>query len=205
MNTANQISATAYRGSERLCAPWAAAGLYLPSFDPGHGDHELTQKIRLSKVSRRHDRELADLLTVALVTHLSGFTPDLVFSIPCKPGHEDRFRHIRRMLATRAGAGDGEAALSQTRVVEGYRQLHLGERRARGPGRFAAQASVRGRDVLLIDDVITSGAQATDAIRALKAAGADTVAFLAIAEATWAPRPPVYSCWPCPGSRQRVS
>ena len=190
MDTASQISATAYSGPERLNAPWAAAGVYLPSFEPGHGGHELTQQIGQSKVSRRH------------VTHLSKFTPELVISIPCRRDQEDRFRHIRRMLATRAGAGD-EAALNQTRVVEGYRQLPAGERRARCPGRLAAEAWVRGNDVLLIDDVITTGAQATDAIRALYAAEAATVAFVAIAETSHAPCPSVLPLGRPPECRQR--
>ena len=204
MDTASQTSAIAYVGPGCRCAAWAAAGVYLPSFEPGHGAHELTRQIRQSKFSHRHDRDLADLLTAALATDLSGFTPDLVVSIPCRPGQEDRFRHIRRMLATRAGAADGAAVLTQTRVVEDYRQMPPGERRARCPGRFAAQARVRGRDMLVIDDVITTGAQATEAIRALDAAGAGIVAFLAIAKATSGPRPRSTSR-PCPGAASGVS
>jgi len=169
------------------CAVWAAAGVYLPSFDADHHGHELTQKIRSSKASRSHDREFADLLAAILATSLRGFSPALVISVPHRPREEDRFRHIRRLLASQTEAADGEAALRQSRVVEGYRQMTADQRRACCAGRFSARRCVRGKDVLLIDDVITSGAQAAEAIRALRAAGAATVAFLAIARAT---RPP---------------
>jgi hypothetical protein len=54
-------------------------------------------------------------------------------------------------------------------------------------GRFAARGPVRDRCVLLIDDVVTSGCQAREAIRALMAAGAADCRFVAIAKATAAP------------------
>ena len=106
---------------------------------------------------------------------------------PAAPGGEDRFRYIRSGLAARIGAADGGAALRQTRVVEGYRELTTPERRACCAGRFAAHDRVRGRSVLLIDDVVTSGAQASEAIRALEAAGARLVRFAAVAIAVAAP------------------
>jgi hypothetical protein len=162
----------------------AVAGLYLPSVHPGHTEHQLTQKIRSSKTSSEHDLEFADLLAAALARQLPGLWPDVLVSIPPRRGQRDRFTRIRAELAGRIGAADGGRALWQTRVVEGYREMTTPQRIAACAGRFAAQTGVCDKSVLLIDDVITSGAQASEAIRALKAAGAEWVGVLALALAT---------------------
>ena len=167
---------------------WTATGLYIPAFARGgRREDGLSLKIRRSKVLREHDRELTDRLVEAVVRAFPGLAPELVVSVPRRPGEEDRFRYIRAGLAGRIGAADGGPALRQTRIVAGYRELTTPERRASCPGRFAAHDRVRGRSVLLIDDVVTSGAQASEAIRALEAAGARLVRFAAVAIAVAAP------------------
>ena len=68
----------------------AAAGLYVPSRELAHAGHELTQKILESKVSREHDPLFARLLAQSAARHFPGFTPELVVSLPPKPGRDDR-------------------------------------------------------------------------------------------------------------------
>ena len=168
----------------------AAAGLYLPAGELAHAGHELTQKILTSKVSREHDPLLARLLAAVATLHFPHFKPDLVASVPPAPGREDRFRNIRSQLATETGATDAGPALTQTRVVADYRRMNLAQRRAASHGRCYANGSVGAKSVLLIDDVVTSGAQASDAIRALKAAGAGDVRFACVARSIGAPGDP---------------
>ena len=68
----------------------AAAGLYVPSREFAHAGHELTQKVLESKVSRDHDPLFSRLLAQSAARHFPGFTPELVVSLPPKPGRDDR-------------------------------------------------------------------------------------------------------------------
>jgi predicted amidophosphoribosyltransferase len=159
----------------------AAAGIYLPSRELAHAGHELTQTILRSKTSREHDPLLARLLGASATLHFPRFRPDLVVSLPPKPGEEDRFRNIRRELAARLRASDGERALRLTRVTPDYRRMSAAQRLAAAAGRYLADDTVLAKSILLIDDVVTTGAQAGDAIRALVAAGATEVRFTCVA------------------------
>ena len=78
--------------------------------------------------------------------------------------------------------------LRQKWDVADYRQMTRVERREGSAGRFTAQQPINGCRVLLIDDVVTSGWLAREAIRALIAAGAGEWRFAAVARATAAPR-----------------
>jgi predicted amidophosphoribosyltransferase len=172
----------------RLWPGAVAAGLYVPSFEPGHAEHELTQMIRRSKVSREHDLRFAELLLGTAAWQFPDFKPDLIVSVPEGPGREDRFRGIRTELAIRLAAADAGRALRQTHALEGYRRLAPAQRRAFCAGRFVARVPLAAKRVLLIDDVVTSGGQAREASRALRAAGAADWRFAALARATAAPR-----------------
>jgi predicted amidophosphoribosyltransferase len=165
----------------------AAGGLYIPSYDGAHAGHGLTLKIRRSKTSREYNPEFARLLARTAARAFPGFRPQLVVSIPPKPGLDDRFRNIRPDIAQRLGAIDGGPVLRDTRVVGDYRRLTIAERRLTSRGRFAAKPVAAGTRVLLIDDVVTSGGQASDAIRTLAEAGAADVRVVAIARALGGP------------------
>ena len=165
----------------------AAAGLCVPSREFAHAGHQLTQKILESKVSREHDPLFAQLLARSTARYFPSFNPDLVVSLPPKPGQDDRFRNVRRELAAGLGAVDGGAALTQRMVVPNYRRMTAAQRFAAAGGRFLAGDSVRAKAVLLIDDVVTTGAQAGDAIRALIAAGATDVRVACVAHTIAAP------------------
>ena len=85
-------------------------------------------------------------------------------------------------LATHLGAV-GHPALHRTRATPPQAELHRTERLKNVTNAFACPdpASVRGRSVLLIDDVVTTGATFAACARALRDAGARTVVGLALA------------------------
>jgi ComF family protein len=84
--------------------------------------------------------------------------------LPCKP------RWVRRIRATPA----------QTQ------QTSPTSRRENVRGAFAAHhhAALKGKTVLLVDDVLTTGSTASEAAKSLKAAGAATVIVAVLARAT---------------------
>lgn len=93
-------------------------------------------------------------------------------------------------ISRRTGIEEALLALVRTKATPSQVGLTGEERRLNMVGAFAVperrRAEVAGRRVLLIDDVITTGATANAAARALKAAGAAQVDVLALALVTHA-------------------
>jgi len=71
--------------------------------------------------------------------------------------------------------------LARLRATAPQSDLTAAERRANVAGAFAAAPAVAGRHVVVIDDVITTGATVGECARALRAAGARRVGVLAVA------------------------
>lgn len=108
---------------------------------------------------------------------------DVVLPVPLHPQRE-RWRGFNqaRELAKRAYLHPREGFL--TRIVNTPPQAELSGKSARQRnirGAFQASAAVRGLSVLLVDDVMTSGATIWEAARTLKKAGAKSVKALLLA------------------------
>lgn len=107
------------------------------------------------------------------------------------PLHEARYRErkfdqaalLAAELATRSGRPLQLDWLRRTRDTA--RQVGLNEalREANVRGAFHVSRPLTGHDVVLVDDVLTTGASAREAVRVLKAAGAGRVSVLTLARA----------------------
>src|SRR5207237_6401269 len=71
--------------------------------------------------------------------------------------------------------------LARTRATVPQTALSATERRVNVRGAFVASTSAAGADVVLVDDVLTTGATAAECARALRAAGARSVGVLTVA------------------------
>jgi ComF family protein len=89
------------------------------------------------------------------------------------------------LLAERLAAALGVPArprwLARVRATAPQSDLGAAERRANVRGAFVAHPAVAGRHVVVVDDVLTTGATVAECARALKAAGAARVGVLAVA------------------------
>jgi predicted amidophosphoribosyltransferase len=75
------------------------------------------------------------------------------------------------------------SALKRVRQTEAQYVLSLTARRKNLRGAFVVIGDVAGREVLLVDDIMTSGATARECARVLKAAGAAKVWVATLARA----------------------
>lgn len=146
----------------------------------------------------RWARPFADLLMSLLTRHatwfeeLSVICPVPSFQVPARGGHIDLIcRYVADAAPARAVEWPVERLLAKTEPTDVMGDKPLAERRRLGRhslGRAFAvtpQANIRGRRVVLVDDVCASGSTLYAAAGALHRAGAAEVVGLVLAQAVW--------------------
>jgi ComF family protein len=91
---------------------------------------------------------------------------------------------LAERLARGLGAPFRVRWLARTRATAPQTELDAAARRANVRGAFVASTAAAGADVVLVDDVLTTGATASECARALRAAGARAVGVLTVARAS---------------------
>ena len=127
-------------------------------------------------------RELGALLTSCARVH---YASEIVDAVTYVPLHRRRRRErtfnqahvLARFVARDLGVELADAGLYRTRHTDAQALLNAKARRRNVEGAFAVKPNgwVRGRSLLLIDDIMTTGATVDAVARALKDAGAHRV------------------------------
>lgn len=131
------------------------------------------------------DRPLARLLETQIPAASS---VEVIVPVPLHPSRLRQRGYNQSLLLARVLAQNLQISLDQAilqRVVAAHSQQGLDARqRARNlRNAFLATRSLDGRNVLLVDDVMTTGATVSVCAQALRAAGAGTVEIAVIARA----------------------
>ena len=127
-------------------------------------------------------QDLVDLLHGCLMAHFAPEAVDVVMPVPLYPVRERERSYnqaalLAQGLAQRVGRRYDARALVRTRATETQTRLDAARRRMNILGAFsvARPAWVTRRNVLLVDDVMTTGATLNECARVLKKAGARAV------------------------------
>jgi HAD superfamily hydrolase (TIGR01549 family) len=157
----------------RLGSSVFGLGRYFPTGDPRYVGHSLSHLILDAKEDKEAQQRLAEVFG-SLGGRLSN-PPALIASVPPSPDKEDRFGPARAALAEGIGARDGGDLLVQLYDAPDYRSTARDARAAKVVDRFAANGTLSGERVILIDDVYTSGSQADACREVLRESGAGRV------------------------------
>ncbi|MCA3013594.1 MAG: ComF family protein [Myxococcaceae bacterium] len=159
------------------------------AYAPFEHDGAVAKAIHRFKYEQRPD--LARPLAALLATRAAAFLRDVTGPLVPLPLHTGRFRERGYDQATLLAVELGRVLkrdvrdgwLERARATE--RQVGLSEdaRDANVRGAFTASAEVRGHEVVLVDDVYTTGSTASEASRVGLAAGASRVFVLTLARA----------------------
>lgn len=135
-----------------------------------------------------HQTAIAGHLGKALLHHLDADDFDLIVPLPLHPQRlrERGFNQsveIARGLARQLKRPLDTTSLTRTRPTPPQAHLPLKERQANVRGAFSCSRDFSGRRLLLVDDVMTTGATVNECSRILRLHGALTVHVAVVARA----------------------
>jgi ComF family protein len=121
---------------------------------------------------------LAEAVRAAAAVRVSGVE---VVAVPgTRAGYRRRGYDPVRLLISRAGLG-ASRVFAPARPHTAQKRLGVDERDRNLRGTFRIRRSVAGRRILLIDDVVTTGATLREAARVLRKGGAEVVGAAVVA------------------------
>jgi len=133
-------------------------------------------------------RDFSMFLAACHQAHYADLSIDLLLYVPLFPAKERERSYnqaglLAHELSARLGGPPVKRLLVKLRPTPTQTHLTAGDRRANVNDTFAIrkEKAVAGRRVLLIDDVMTTGATVDECARMLKEAGADKVYVLTVA------------------------
>lgn len=162
----------------------AFGGRYFKTEDARYGLHPLSLRIINAKnYPDRHADMFSNIFAHLIMWQTKGDF-DLVAVVPPRPGKDDRnakyaLQLPQRNLFKNAGIGNERIAIDALRCIRDYGSLKTSggaHRRAEEiKGAFEASPSVRGKKVVVLDDIYSTGSTMNECIETLLSAGASQV------------------------------
>ena len=166
-------------------------GRYFTRTDERHTKHQLSLRLLKAKREAASRKVLADPLAWALRWLAEHNRIDHIVHVPPRPSETDD--HIGEMVRAAAELSDechrtNLQAMIEDRAVWCVREY--GEQKYAGnykqrvenvSGAFRASSSLRGKSILVLDDIVTSGATIAEVAETMRRAGAGDVCGLAVA------------------------
>jgi predicted amidophosphoribosyltransferase len=174
----------------------------LGEYNCGNLEHEFSARLirfkdlngkfgRESDGRRRFQAYLAELLADRILGDPELMVSELILPVPPKLNEDpssyhlfDLVHELEKMLNGRGLERNPTVffdALRFTGEIPPVKSIRLPDRPCALESRISCTLDLTGRRVLLLDDIIASGATAAECIRAVRDAGAERVALLALA------------------------
>lgn len=163
--------------------PWSALAFHGPYLG------RLREAVHRHKFSHDHGMGVLLASLVRQTWELRGLPrPDCLVPVPMLPRRVldrgfNQSAELARMLGSVLDLRPRQGGLRKIRDTQAQSSLGRAERRRNVAGAFAASAELSGRRVLLVDDVMTTGATLTACARACLRAGAAGVNVFVLARA----------------------
>ena len=127
---------------------------------------------------------------------------DGICSVPVKPGKKNRFSEVLNIICRDCNMEDLSSNFSCTKFYSDQKGLNFEEREKNINGVFKYEGNLTGKIVVLIDDIVTTGATLRECIRILRKAGAEEILVVVMAinqlgSSYWSTALPKVSCPVC--------
>jgi ComF family protein len=146
-------------------------------------------KLSLEKYKYYGCREYGDFYGAAITFYarkeLERWQPDLIVPVPLHKKKErmrgfNQALYIAQQISRRTGIPIARDLVIKTKITKSQKKLSADQRRQNLKGAFRVTGSLNGKDVLVIDDVYTTGSTMDAMASCLRQSGAKNVYFLTV-------------------------
>ncbi|RKI86941.1 hypothetical protein D7V94_22070 [Parablautia intestinalis] len=129
---------------------------------------------------RKFDGTFAEIYGRVVKALQGKYKIDGIVAVPARSNQDDRFEGILEMIAEKCCIGNFGSSFTCIRDYPTQKRLSASERQKNIGGAFRCGPGLEGKNIVMIDDVITTGATIQECIRELRAGGVNQVIVLVL-------------------------
>lgn len=186
--------------------PLYVLGRYYGASHYMHHLHSYSRAILLNKREGKSytgvmDKRFGDLFSITISRIMDTIRLDAVCSVPAKPYKRSRFQDILKYISEECGIDNIGPSFRCVQSYADQKPLSIKEREENVKGKFLYDGDLTGKTVVIIDDIISTGATIQECVRELKKHGAVKVVAVVLAVnqfgTYWGTDVPKVSCPAC--------